>query len=184
MNSKGIVLFIFILIVGCTEKKPKFDYIDQELIDLSLSNYSFNFFQFDRMRHYDRDTLETSRNQILRLKKRVIDNNRPIVNLSIVIDWKYNQSHVLVEPNSLIENQNKFEILWRDPEGVRGIILFEDGNKKKHLEFAAQVYDQIMRDCEFYLKTPNEYIPILDDIKSRKAFHITMLDYYGLLGIL
>lgn len=176
-------LFSFVLILlitlGCRqEKTPE---LDRDIINLKLANYTRNFFVFERMRAYDKDTLETRMKQTLRLKDRVKDSSSPIVNLCILIDWKYSQSQIIVEPNAYIKSTKEFEILWRDMNGVRGLIFFEEGDRKKHLEFAAQVLDQLDRGCEFYLKQDSEYIPILADTISRKAFHITMLDYYGLL---
>lgn len=179
MHFRALAIFILIITVGCQkEKTPEFD---QEIIDLKLLNYNLNYFKFNRIPSYDLETFENRMKLGLRLKERVLDQSRPIINLCILIDWKHGQSEIIVEPNDYIKHPDEFELLWRDLNGVRGLIFFEQGDRKKHLEFAAQVLDQLERGCEFYLKQDSEYIPILADTISRKAFHITMLDYYGLL---
>lgn len=177
LKGIGPALVLLVFLACQKEKAPKFD---QEIIDLKLATYNRNFFVFERMPAYDKDTLESRMKQTLRLKDRVREPFRPIVNLCILIDWKHSQSEIIVEPNVFIKNPKELELLWRDQNGIRGQIFFEEGDRKKHLEFASQVLDQIERGCEFYLKQDSEYIPILADTLSRNAFHITMLDYYGL----
>ena len=180
MSLRIHVVLIIILGLSSCEKyhEPEFD---PEIIELKLTNYTLNFFRFDRMRDYEKDTLGSRAKQILRLKKDKGSSSESIFVFSIVIDWEHHQSHVLVEPNAQFVNPEEFQILWKDFWGIRGLIFFEQGNKKNHLEFASQVLEQIERGCEFYLKSPSGYLPILTDAKSRNALHITMLDYYGLM---
>tara|TARA_B100000965_G_scaffold404552_1_gene435660 strand:- start:28190 stop:28738 length:549 start_codon:yes stop_codon:yes gene_type:complete len=179
MHFRALAIFILVITFSCQKQKtPKFS---QEIIDLKLASYNMSFFTNERLPNYQKDTLENRLKQIIRLKSAVMADSKPVINLSIKIDWKYKQSEIIVEPNAYIKHPDEFELLWRDYEGIRGLIFFEQGDRKKHLEFAAQVLDQLERGCEFYLKQDSEYIPILADTTSRKAFHITMLDYYGLL---
>lgn len=178
MAQRLIFTFYFILLLGCEQQShPEFD---PEIIELKTANYSLNYFRFNRMRDYKQDTLETALKSVLRIKKEE-ESKASIFDLSILIDWQYSQAYVMVEPNSKFVNPQAFQILWKDLDGVRGLIFFEEGNKKKHLEFAFQVFEQIERGSEFYLKSDSGYVPILTDVKSRNALHITMLDYYGLL---
>lgn len=180
MHIRNITLVILLLTFISCQKEQRVEF-DQDIIDLKLANYSMGFLQGKRFPAYDKPYRPNGTEQELRLRSRIKNSSKPIINLCILVDWKHKQSEIIVEPNSFIKNPNEFELLWRDFNGIRGLIFFEEGDRKKHLEFAAQVLDQLERGCEFYLKQDSEYIPILADTISRKAFHITMLDYYGLL---
>ena len=109
------------------------------------------------------------------------DSNSPILNLSIVNNWRYDEAYILLEPNEVIGALDQLKLKWENSEGASGQLNFIGGNKTDQLKFAAQVYEQIQQGSTFLLIKEDEQLEILNDSKSREAFRITMFDYWRLV---
>ena len=121
MHFRALAIFILVITFSCQKQKtPKFS---QEIIDLKLASYNMSFFTNERLPNYQKDTLENRLKQIIRLKSAVMADSKPVINLSIKIDWKYKQSEIIVEPNARIKSLEHKKHPWtKDPSGCCWVV--------------------------------------------------------------
>ena len=72
-----------------------------------------------------------------RHEDRISNTATPVINLAIVINWRHDESYVLIEPNEFFEKDKPIEIVWEDDKGKEaGSFSFENGNKQSQFVFA------------------------------------------------
>lgn len=180
---KRLSAFIIILLAlsACNPAKDK--KVDQTTIGFKTDESSKLFFKNVRRSYYDVEVMEEAKLEIYRLEKRVKESDVPVLNISIVNNWRYDEAYILLEPNSAAGLLTDLLIHWENENGNSGEIRLAGGNKKNQLDFAAQVYDQIQEGSQFYIAQNGEQLSILSDSKSREAFRITMFDYFRLTSV-
>ncbi|NVK84707.1 MAG: hypothetical protein HWE21_10325 [Cytophagia bacterium] len=178
MKSFTRLLVLALILSSCNPVKDK--KVDQTTISFKTDESSKLFFKNVRRSYYDVEVMDEAKLEIYRLEKRVKESDKPILNISIVNNWRYDEAYILLEPNSAAGPLTELQILWENENGSSGEILLEGGNKKNQLDFAAKVYEQIQIGSQFYLRQNNQKIQLLDDSKSREAFRVTMFDYFRL----
>lgn len=178
MKSLAGLFIITLILASCNPVKDK--QVDQTTIGFKTDDSSKLFFKNVRRSYYDVEVMEEAKLEIYRLEKRVKESDKPVLNISIVNNWRYDEAYVLLEPNSASGSLTDLQVLWEDEKGNSGKIVLEGGNKKNQLDFAAKVYEQIQNGSRLYLKQNNERVELLNDSKSREAFRVTMFDYFRL----
>lgn len=125
--------------------------------------------------------MEAARLEVYRLKKRVRTTERPVINLAIVNNWRFDEAYLLLEPNELLV-LDQLSINWlSETTGERGKVSFENGNKNSIVRFADQVYALIQQDSKLTVTLGEKSMGILENAEDREAFRITMVDYYRLV---
>jgi hypothetical protein len=149
---------------------------------------------FKNMRSLDYQVVEmpqTKRN-IYRHKERVQDSSQVQIGLALVEKWDTDQAYVLLEPNEKLndflaqEKTDTLKLYWQNPHTkAQGCLQFVWGHVDTHFIFASQIYNALIEDCTFYLKskTQSEPIPFLKQSRERETFRIVMQDYYRLVNI-
>lgn len=180
MVKKSILpIAILLLLVACNPDKSK--KVDQTSISFKTNDATKLFFSNVRKSYYDLEEMEAAKLEIYRLKKRPEGEERPIIHLAIVNNWRYDEAYVLLEPNELL-NLGALELNWKNGEsGESGTLNFENGNKESIVRFADQVYDQIQNGSDFTVLIDGKTSDILKESEDREAFRITMMDYYRLV---
>lgn len=177
----GLVAAIF---SACNPDKTK--KVSAEGSRFSTSDASELFFRNVRQLYYDKTTMKEAKLDVYRIKDRNTSEDQPVLNLSIVMNWRYDEAYLLAEPNSYLQQLDTLEILWQDTiTHQQGYYSFSNGSKEEHFTFAAQIYQSIQQEHKLYLLKDNqEKIKFLADKKSREAFRRTIFDYFRLVDLL
>ena len=178
MKRLAIFFISTLILSACNPVKDK--KVDQTTIRFKTDESSKLFFKNVRRSYYDVEVMEEAKLEIYRLEKRVQESDGPVLNISIVNNWRYDEAYVLLEPNSAAGSLSDMKVIWENEDGNSGEISLEGGNKKNQLDFAAKVYEQIQNGSQFYIMKDGERLPFLNDSKSREAFRITLFDYFRL----
>ena len=179
MRNSLPFLCMALFVLACNPDKGKL--VDQTTISFKTNDASKLFFKNVRQSYYDFEEMEAAKLEIFRFKKRVTEETRPIVNLAIVNNWRYDEAYLLLEPNALV-GLSQINIKWSNPEsGESGEILYEKGNKEAIVQFADQVYAQIQQSSQFTIEINGSEAEFLSKSEDREAFRITMFDYYRLV---
>ncbi|HEY9117151.1 MAG TPA: hypothetical protein VIN11_04950 [Roseivirga sp.] len=179
MSKINYLLPLIFILFSCNPSKN--EEIDQTGMSFQTDDSSKLYFKNVRQNYYDVETMEEAKLEVYRLKKRSTQEEEPIINLSIVNNWRYDEAYILLEPNQKAGSLNQLRLSFSNKDGEFGQIIFDGGNKQQHLEFASKIYEQLLKEAQFKLILDTDKLDILNDTKSREAFRITMFDYYRLV---
>lgn len=177
-STWALILTLLVFSACNPDKNTK---VDQTTISFKTNDASKLFFKNLRQTYYDKEEMEAARLEVYRLRKRVRTTERPVINLAIVNNWRYDEAYLLLEPNELLA-LNQLSISWiNEKTGGQGRVSFENGNKKSIVKFADQVYALIQQDSKLTVTLGEKSMDILENAEDREAFRITMVDYYRLV---
>lgn len=178
LKALRFLTVISLLIFSCNpDKNAK---IDLSQLDFKTDDSSKLFFKNIRQPFYEKEEMEAAKLETFRLKKRERSDDFPVINIAIVNNWRYDEAYILLEPNVAAGPTGQLKVKWKK-EGQEGEIIFEGGNKMKHLQFASMIYTRILEQCEFQIYLSNKWENLFNTEKTREAFRITMFDYYRLI---
>lgn len=178
---KKVVLFICFLCLFACDQSPK--NIDKDNPDFGTTHDSQMFFENVRQIYYDREEVAAGKLKVYRFKKRSKATNKPIINLALVNNKRFDEAYILVELNSAFKGRT-FEILWEDKNAnKKGTYQYTLGNKKLQFKFASQLYESLEKGHQLFYKDKNKNIPIFNNSQERSAFLVTLKDYYKLIGL-
>lgn len=182
---KRILLFIVtILLAHCTVKSDK--KIDKENIKFSTTADSRLYFKNVRQIYYDIENQENTRLEIFRFGKRNKSVNKPVVNVALVNNWRYDEAYVIVEPNAYLNNNKQIKIVWHQKADTtaRGNYIFDFGSKENHFRFATQLYESILSGHTLLLEdSAGKSTPLFHTETDRENFRKIMVDYYRLVNV-
>ncbi len=184
ISGKTLLLQLLILqglLMGCNTKnngkldleKPSFQtYDDTEM-----------FFKNVRQIYYELENQENTQLKLYRLKKQNQSTQaRPILNLALVHNWRYDEAYLLLEPNDFFENPRQISLQWTLPqEKSTGLIQLKSGSKEAMLVFAYQIYQRLLLNCDLALEQAGKKHPFLADKQEREAFRVSVADYLRLI---
>ncbi len=169
----------FLTLSACNPDKNR--KVDQTTISFKTNDASKLFFKNLRQTYYDKEEMAAAKLDVYRLKKRNTGDERPVINLAIVNNWRYDEAYLLLEPNSLLQ-LNELSVNWTSEKtGEQGTINFENGNKRSIVRFADQLYDLIQQESRLTVMIDGKSVDILNNSEDSEAFRITMVDYYRLV---
>ena len=173
------LLFLLCLtaIYGCNISKGK---EATGFENFSTDESSKLYFKNVRRAYYDITVLEEAKLETYRLKKRVQSDDKPVLNLAIVNNWRFDEAYVLLEPNNQFSGMGNIRVRWKT-EGIYNEVAFANTNKESHVSFADKVYAIVDKDISLETWIGNEWIPFLNDASAKEAFRTTMYDYYRLV---
>lgn len=179
-----ILMGLAVVVFGaCNPDKTK--RVSAEGSKFSTSDASELFFKNVRQLYYDKTTMEEAKLDVYRIKDRNKAEDQPVLSLSIVINWRYDEAYLLTEPNHYLQELTPLKILWQDTiTRQQGYYNFHAGSKEDHFKFATQIYQSIQNEHQFYLIKDDEKVDFLRDKRSREAFRKTMFDYFRLVDLL
>ena len=175
MRFLALVIFV-IALTSCSINSDKENEVNE---GFSTDESSKLFFKNVRKSYYDLTVLEEAKLETYRFKKRVVEDDEPILNLAIVNNWRFDEAYVLLEPNVLLK-MDDLKIRWSEETGIQELV-FANTNKESHLTFADKVFGLINSEIEMEVWTGEDWNPFLNTSQSKEAFRITMYDYYRLV---
>ena len=160
--------------------------IDETKATFTTSDASELFFKNVRQIRYDQQEMPEAKLNVFRLGNRSQAEDHPILNLAIVINWRYDEAYLLVEPNAYLQDMDSLQVTWQDTVSQQqGEYRWAGGGKEAQFTFASQLYRSIQQGYQLYIKNPRgEEERFLDRYDEREAFRITLFDYYRLVDLL
>lgn len=176
------VIFLSILLIAChPDKKRK---SDPEQSKFSTSDASELFFKNVRQPYYDKAVIKASKLDVYRNKDRSQAEDRPVLNLAIAVNWRFDEAYLLIEPNDYLQSLDTLRVAWRDSvEQQSGQYIFVPGNKASHFKFASQLYNSLIDQQKLYIIWEGQQLPVLNTYGDREAFRKTVADYYRLVDL-
>lgn len=175
------VVAVFLLL-SCNVDKEK--NISSTNPRFSTSDPSELFFKNIRQNSYDKEELAAGKMIVNRMIGRSLVNDYPVINLAIVINWRYDESYILIEPNEYFETPTTINVAWENSkDGSRGQYLYEEGNKESQFLLATNIYTSLLRGDKLFIKKDDVLTPFLVNSAEREIFRKTMLDYYRLVDL-
>jgi len=159
--------------------------IDPAKVQFTTTASSLLFFKNVRQLYYDRQVQQAAKLDLYRIGERKLDPSKPILNLIIVNNWRYDETYILLEPNAFFTDSDSLRVAWQNQKtGQSGEYIFPNGDKKTHFKFAAELYGSIQDGHQLTLQTDTATYPILATEAHREPFRKTMIDYLRLVGVL
>lgn len=173
-------IIISVLLIACNPDKNK--RADSLALKFSTTDDAKLFFKNLRQQAYDLQEMPAAKLQVFRHSGRRKDADYPLLQLALVINWRYDEAYLLLEPNEYITEDEPLQIHWQDTvKQQQGLYRFEYGNKEEHLKFAGQLYGSILDGHHlFYQAADSLQQPFLTDRQDREIFRISLLDFYRL----
>ncbi|WPP53287.1 hypothetical protein [Catalinimonas niigatensis] len=180
---KAFTLVLPFMIAACEGGKRK--EISEEEAKFTTSDASEIFFRNVRSIYYEKTVMDEAKLDVYRLKERLQADGYPLLNLSIVVNWRYDEAYVLTEPNDFLQQMDTIKIMWRDTtQNDSGVFKFSKGNKDDHFRLATQLYRSIQAQRKLYVLHDHQELPFMQRRDAREAFRKTMVDYFRLVDLL
>lgn len=180
MKYLSITLLLFI--VACSGDQEK--RVSRENVRFTTSDASELFFKNVRQTAYDKQGLAGSDIEIFRLKDRPTDEDHPVVNLAIALNWMHDQAYVVVETNDYLGDEDSVVVKWNDPSGdADGRYIYAGGSKEDNFRWAVDLYTSIQDNHELSIMVDGEEEPLMNEEGDREAYRKTMLDYLRLVDL-
>lgn len=183
MKWNLLLYFLMIGLLCCNPDKGR--KADDTQAKFTTSDASELFFRNVRQGYYEKETLDEAKLDIYRIEERSQAEDKPVLNLAIVVNWRYDEAYILTEPNAYLQQLDTLNVYWQDTiRGQQGYYRYLPGNKEKHYQFATQLYNSLQDEHQLYVKSGSgEEVPVLRQRKEREAFRKTMMDYYRLVDL-
>lgn len=179
--SAAFVCLMFI--AACDGHKAR--QVSYEKIDFRTTDDSEMFFKNLRQYYYENEIMDSAGLVQLRLKERVTDGDRPLINLMIVNNWRLDRAYLFVEPEGRLSGLDTLKVQWKNPEtGETGLYTHAKSNVREQLAFATALYSSVQQGYALQAITPADTLPVLDTEAEREAFRVTMVDFFRLVNAL
>ena len=182
-----ICLFWMLLLSFAACNPDKNRRVDAEKTRFTTSDASELFFKNVRQVFYDKTDLPESKLDMYRIGDRSEAEDYPVLNLVIVINWRYDEAYLLTEPNAFLQTMDTLRIAWQDTVQHQSgtYTLTPPANKDAHFKFASEIYRSIQDGQRLSVVAhEGDSIPFLSKYSDREAFRKTMFDYYRLVDLL
>ncbi|MGB3586737.1 MAG: hypothetical protein WBA23_09365 [Tunicatimonas sp.] len=176
-------LLIIAGLLACNPDKER--KVNDAEAKFTTSDASELFFKNVRQGYYDKETMDAAKLEIYRIKERNQVEDQPILNVAIVINWRYDEAYIITEPNAYLQQQDTLTIFWQDTaQQQQGTYEYLPGNKESHYQLASRIYNSLQDKHQLYIPSPEgEQVPFLARRSEREAFRKTMVDYYRLVDL-
>lgn len=169
------------LLISCNPDKNK--RADPAKIKFTTSDDAELFFKNVRQQSYELQEMKAAKLLVYRHEDRNLQADYPLLQPALVVNWRYDEAYLLLEPGEAIPNDEPLVIGWQDTlQNKSGEYRFEFGNKEEHLRFAGELYSSILDGHKLYYLSDSLSVPFLDKKEDRKIFRLSLLDYYRLTG--
>ena len=174
-------LLLILLLDGCKIDRDK--PVDRNKFTFEMPDDAELFFRNVRQIYYDRSSPD-GKWQAYRFKDFYDGNDRPLIVPVIVINWLKDEAYLLVNTNEVLSEEDFLSVVIADKlQHKTDTISLSQRGRENMLEFASRLYEGIQQQQPMFVKSKNEYLPLLDNEDDRESFRITMSDYYRLTRI-
>lgn len=179
--SSLLIASVLTSLTGCNPDKNK--RADPDKIKFTTSDDAELFFKNVRQQAYHLQEMKEARLLVYRHEDLNKQAEYPLLHPALVVNWRYDEAYLLLEPNEKILNDQPVLVEWQDTlENKSGRYRFEFGTKEEHLRFAGELYSSILDGHQLYYLADSLALPFLDKKEDRKIFRVSLLDYYRLTG--
>lgn len=176
------VVFMAIFFTACKTDKNKA--VERDKFSFKTGDDTEIFFKNLRASDYEKEEKKTPRWDIYRHEDLYSDTTGYAINIAIVVNIIEDEAYILLEPGEILAGQDQIFVYWSNKSNSEsGEIVLQQQNKESMLEFASQLFEAMREGKSLILKTGEEFIPVFEDEKRRKAFMKTMADYFRLTRI-
>lgn len=182
LNSflKSIPLLI-LLLAGCKIDRDRT--VDRNKFTFVMPDDAELFFRNVRQIYYNRSSPD-GKWQAYRFKDFYEGNDRPLITPVIVINWLQDEAYLLVDTNEFLSEEDFLSVVIADTiQHKSDTITLSQRGRENMLEFASRIYEGVQHQSPMFVKSKNQYLPLLDNEDDRESFRITMSDYYRLTRI-
>jgi len=159
--------------------------ISEDEAKYTTSDASELFFKNVRSIYYEKTVMNNAKLDVYKIKERLQAEDYPLLNLSIVVNWRYDEAYVLTEPNTYLQQMDTVRVIWQDTtNNDEGTYKFVQGNKDAHFRFATQIYRSLSAEHQLYLLNEEEKVKFMHRRDAREPFRKTMVDYFRLVDLL
>jgi hypothetical protein len=184
-NIRSRIYFYLVVWVGSLffwQCEPTHKKKDLEASPYRTSDSSRLFFKNVRQIFYDKQVIEAAQLEQYRIKERLTSTEKPLLNLCIINNWKFDEAYILLEPNELLADSDSLYIHWSDPAlGESGTWAFGFGNKDVHYQLASGIYQGLLSEFSFSITYGEQTTPLFASPEEREPFRKTMYDFYRLV---
>jgi hypothetical protein len=187
MQNKLFYLLLYIVMGVLSSCHPdKHKIINLAEPKFTTSDASELFFKNIRQSYYEKTEMKEAKLDVYRMKENTLDDTYPQLYPTIVINWRYDEAYVLLEPNAPIQDLDTLKIIWEDTiNNKKGYYVFLRGNKSDHYQMATHLYNSIQEHHQLYvLQENNHKTEFLPKPANRDTFRKIMFDYYRLVDLL
>lgn len=172
-----------VALLACSPSKKK--EVNEDEAKYTTSDASEIFFKNVRAIYYDKTSMDEAKLDIYKIKERMTSEEAPLVNLSIVVNWRHDEAYVLTEPNAYLQMMDTIQVIWQDSAyNESGQYLFTQGNKDKHFRFATQLYRSLQAQHQLYILEKDRKVKFMHRRDMSEPFRKTMVDYFRLVDLL
>jgi hypothetical protein len=185
MNCKQIISLLLLLscFTACDTTSRK--EVNENKAKYTTSDASELFFKNVRSIYYDKSVMDEARLDIYRIKERLQAEDYPLLNLSIVVNWRFDEAYLLTEPNAYLQQADTIQVMWQDTtNNQQGTYQFTQGNKDSHFRFATQLYRSLQAEHQLFVLNEDERVQFMRRRNTREPFRKTMVDYFRLVDLL
>ena len=178
----GVILIMIILVfTRCIVDNKKV--IDKDTPQYKTTDPSELFFKNVRALYYDKEEMAASKLDVYRIKTRPTNTEIPHINLAIVLNWRFDEAYILIEPGGQLADIRNITLAW-EGEGVEGSREISIGNKDTQFTIATEIYEHLLKEHTIYWLNQGEKISLFQGKQDREAFRVTMFDFYSLVELL
>lgn len=179
-----VCLFCWALILISCDPDRRRNTREQDLT-FSTTDDAELYFKNIRRSYYDHENISAAKLDVYRLSERSIVQDRPVINLAIAHNWRYDEAYLLLEPNQALGNSLPLRVYWqaRNDSSRQGVYHWSERDKLSQLKFAGNLNRSLKQRHRLYVLTADSVkIPLLDQPEEREVFRRTLFDYYKLTG--
>lgn len=179
--KKMVFIIPLLLFFSCNLDKDTL--VDRKKFSFKTGDDTELFFKNVRQSYYDLEENKAAKFNVFRHENRVKEADHPLLNAAIVVNFMNDEAYILLEPNEQLVDLDKLHLFWSADMDQGGEIVLNNYNREEMLEFASQVYEAIRMHAKFNIEMDGERVPVLTNEAERKAFRVTLSDYYRLTRV-
>ncbi len=171
---KFILIFGYVLLVSCHPDKSKKISLDE--LQTSTTDPSELFFKNVRQSDYLLEELPEAKMNVFTHKG---FSDSSLFFIKIVHNWQQDAAYTMFAMNQDIE---AFTLIIGDSSNSESI-EYENGPVMEQVKLNTHIYNALLDNASFQIKTNDALIPILTGQEEREAFRVSMFDFYRLVEI-
>lgn len=179
----SFTISIFFLISACQVPEPQKVYTGEK--QFRTTDPSRLYFNNIRSTDYYRKRKTNTEIDLYTHRKLSYVDSRPIIQPILVNNWLENKAYIFIEKNDFKEGwSDTLTVAWSVNDSLGGYYILDNLTRPKMYVFAGQLYEALLSKQELKIKDKKgTFYPIMLEAYDRKAFMITMRDFYRLTEV-
>ncbi len=181
LPGRWLLIFLTVVLGLSFLFQPPPKPIDLQEISFATHSSSRIYFHNVRSYYYDIFPKEKPPFVIYRLKRRLRENGRPLLQFAIIQNLAAEEAYIFAEA----ENDSVFEkakVVFYQQNSVNDTVDLARMNNEKHFILAAKTYRALLRDEQMRWLRGSEQVGFLESKKARRNALTILEDYFKLIG--